>query len=60
MGFFRTQMSYFTNTIVNIKQHTVFIGTGIYIKTPYIVFPFQLMGRLPAVCFLIAERFQRH
>jgi hypothetical protein len=51
-------MGDFTNAIVNIKQHTIFIGAGTYVKTPYIVFPFQLMRRLPAVGFLVAERFQ--
>jgi hypothetical protein len=49
-------MGNFTNAVVNIKQHTVFIVTGAYVKAPSVP-AFQLMRRFPAVRFLIAERF---
>jgi hypothetical protein len=53
-------MGNLTNAVVNIKKHTVFVGSGAYVKAPGIVFPLQLVRGFPAVCFLIAERFQRH
>jgi hypothetical protein len=49
MGFFRAQMGDFTNTVINVKKHTILVGSGIYVKAPYIIPPLQLVRSFPAI-----------